>query len=457
MSVEVQAVEEGAEASLRRAMLVYLAPLVIGSILFVLSGTVSNVFIGALTGVSGFAAASTFIPFGLFLLAFAMSLSSAASILVGQAFGTQEAGRMQAVAGTALTASLALSLVIGVVGYASIDRILVAFGTKPEILADAAAFARANFVLLPIMFVLHLYFALVRGIGDTTSPFFALLVGTVLTFVLTPALIEGYAGLPRLGVAGSAYAAGLCQLAMLVVIFAFQRRTRSPIAVGAVLSSLRVDFGILKILLGIGIWIAVRMLIAALSEMTVLYFVNGFGSKATAAYGAANQIFIYLQILAFNFLTLSTFFASKEIGAGRVERIPVVCRTALWLCVAAFGLFIAVLYVFARPILGWFVQDPATMEIAHRFLMITLWSFLAFGPSVVFVGVTGSDGTKVPQTLISGVVVFGIMLPTVYVMSRQLGLDGVWLGYPAAFIAGLLFQGAYLALVWLKSPHEKLV
>jgi putative MATE family efflux protein len=456
MSIQTEVLDETDDASLRRHMLLFLIPLVVGMVLFVISSTISNIFVSKLTGVSGFAAASTFIPFALFLMAFSMSLSSAAGILIGQAFGAGDARRIREVASTAMTATILLSLIIGGVGYITIEKILVAFGTKPEILADATAFAHANLILLPVYFAYALYMALVRGIGDTTSPAIALLVGGVLVLVFTPALIEGYLGLPRLGVAGSAYATGLCQIAMFAVMAAFQHRRRSPISVAQLWSSLRVDQGILKNLVAIGVWIAIRMLITAVAEMVILFYVNKFGPSATAAYGAANQIFIYLQLLAFSFLTLATFFAAKEIGAGLIERIPMVCRSALWLCLAAFGLFIAVLYAFSQTILSVFIPDPATLEIAHRFMTIALWGYAAFGASIVFVGITSSDGTKVPQTIITAIVVFCVEVPTVYFLSRFVGLDGVWIGYPAAFIAGLILQGGYY-VVWLKKPHEKLL
>jgi len=77
-----------------------------------------------------------------------------------------------------LIASLTLALATGVIGYVTIERVLIAFGTKADILGDAVAFARANFVVVPILFVFNLYMNLMRGIGDTKSPFVALLIGT---------------------------------------------------------------------------------------------------------------------------------------------------------------------------------------------------------------------------------------------------------------------------------------
>jgi hypothetical protein len=34
------------------------------------------------------------------------------------------------------------------------------------------------------------------------------------------------------------------------------------------------------------------------------------------------------------------------------------------------------------------------------------------------------------------------------VFSRTLGTDGIWVAYPAGFIAMLVMQGSYFGLVW---------
>ena len=43
-----------------------------------------------------------------------------------------------------------------------------------------------------------------RGVGDTITPLFALIVSTIVGLLVTPALIDGWFGLPQLGVASAA-------------------------------------------------------------------------------------------------------------------------------------------------------------------------------------------------------------------------------------------------------------
>src|SRR5256885_5533420 len=56
---------------------------------------------------------------------------------------------------------------------------------------------------MPGLFVFLLATSLLRGVGDTVSPMLALLISTGTGLACTPALIAGWAGLPRLGVASA--------------------------------------------------------------------------------------------------------------------------------------------------------------------------------------------------------------------------------------------------------------
>ena len=57
-------------------------------------------------------------------------------------------------------------------------------------------------ITMPLTFVFILLTAMMRGVGDTMTPLLALAISTVVGLAVTPALIRGWLGLPRLGVGG---------------------------------------------------------------------------------------------------------------------------------------------------------------------------------------------------------------------------------------------------------------
>ena len=114
----------------------FLAPLMLSNALQSLFGTVSNVYLGQMIGVDALAAVSAFFPVMFFLFAFVMGLSTGATVLIGQAFGAGEHGRIKIVVGATLAVGLLLSISVGFVGGLFSRQLMMAlatqtFSTKP--------------------------------------------------------------------------------------------------------------------------------------------------------------------------------------------------------------------------------------------------------------------------------------------------------------------------------------
>jgi len=68
-----------------------------------------------------------------------------------------------------------------------------------------------------------------------------------------------------------------------------------------------------------------------------------------------------------------------------------------------------------------------------------------------------STGTIVWPTLISVGSIWLVEVPVAYAAMTHIGLDGIWYGYPAAFIAGLAGQLVYYYGFWKRKPIVRLV
>ena len=149
---------------------------------------------------------------------------------------------------------------------------------------------------MPLGFVFLLMTAMMRGVGDTLTPLLALALSTAIGLILTPLLIRGWFGLPALGVTSPAVGVGDCQRADAVRARFLSAPQEEPAGAGRRISArLRLDGALLARSCGIGIPSAVGMVVMAIAELVLLGLVNGFGSDATAAYGAVNQIMGYAQ------------------------------------------------------------------------------------------------------------------------------------------------------------------
>ncbi|WP_454615903.1 MATE family efflux transporter [Bradyrhizobium cenepequi] len=441
-----------------RTFLAFLLPMMLSNILQALFGTINNIYLGQMIGVDALAAVSVFFPVMFFLIAFVMGLSSGATVLVGQAFGAGQPDKVKAVAGTTLTVALLLAIGIALFGLLFTRDLLVALATPDDILDAATSYARTMMITMPLTFAFILASSMLRGVGDTLTPLLALAISTVIGLAVTPALIRGWLGLPHLGVASAAWASAVSSLLTLIWLNLYLRRRRHALAFDAAfLRAMRPNGGLLRIVLRLGIPAALGMVVMSLAELVLLGLVNGFGSNATAAYGAVNQVLSYVQFPALSIAISVSIFGAQAIGRGDAGQVGAIVGTGLKMNVILTGGLAALAYLFSRTLMGFFITDPTVLELAQGLLHIVLWSSVLFGMSMVFSGAMRAGGTVWMPLLISAFAIMLVEIPSAVILSRLIGIEGVWIAYPIAFCTMFLLQMGYYMLVWRKQTVQRLI
>ena len=447
-----------APGPLWRVYLVFLVPMVLSNILQGLSGTINGIYIGQMLGTHALAAVSGMFPIVFFFISLVIGIGAGASVLIGQAWGAREPGKVKAIAGTALVLGALIGLVAAVVGGVFAREAMQALGTPPDVLDDAVAYARVMLLIMPLLLVFIVFTQLLRGVSDTVPPLVALLLSTVLGLLLTPALIKGWLGLPPLGIQSAAYAGLVSYAAALGFLVWRLNRRHHVLAFNAeMLGALRLDRVILGKVMRIGLPTGLQMVVISMSELVILSLVNGHGSQATAAYGAVTQIVNYVQFPALSIAITASILAAQSIGAGKVERLSPILRTGLWLNLALTGSLVLLGYALSHHLLGLFLTDPGVRLQAEQLLHIMLWSLLLFGFQAVVGGIMRASGVVLMPMAISIFCIICVQLPVAYLLDLRLGLPGVWMAFPIAYLAMLVLQSAYYRLVWRFRRIERLV
>ncbi|MDB0570748.1 MATE family efflux transporter [Ralstonia solanacearum] len=438
-----------------RTFLAFLGPLILANILQSLSGTLNNIYVGHMLGVQALAAVSAFFPIVFFFIAFVIGLGAGASVLIGQAWGARKPEAVKTVAGTTLSVGLLAGVAVALLGGPFAHALLGWLGTPADILPDATVYASVMLYAMPGLFVFLLFTAMLRGVGDTRTPLRTLLLSTSVGLVLTPSLIRGWFGLPQMGVASGAIATIVSLLVALTWLAFHLRRRQHPLAPDAALARhLRIDAGVLKTVLKIGVPSGVQLVVISIAELSLLSLVNRFGSDATAAYGAGTQIISYVQFPAMSIAITASILGAQAIGAGQPDRLDAITRTGLWLNVAISGLLVVVALLFSRAVVGLFTHSEAVMDLTQNLLHISLWSSVVFGMAGVFAGVMRASGTVFAPTAISIVAIAAVEVPVAWMLCRHIGANGIWAAYPAAFITMFVMQALYYGLVWRRRAQR---
>src|SRR5271168_4924743 len=201
------------EGSIAPALMAFSLPILFGNVLQSINGSVNAIWVGKFLGEASLAAVgnSNVVMFLLFGVMFGFSMAS--TIMVAQCVGAKDIVEAKRVVGTAAVFFLGVSLLMSFTGFALAHRLLARLGTPPDALPLALAYMRIIFLALPFMGGLFFVMAVLRGAGDSRTPFIYLAMSVALDIVLNPLLIFGWGPIPRLGIAGSAMAT-LCAQAL---------------------------------------------------------------------------------------------------------------------------------------------------------------------------------------------------------------------------------------------------
>lgn len=438
--------------------LTFLVPLMLSNVLQSLSGTINNIYVGQLLGVEALAAVSIYFPIMILLISFLVGLASGASILIGQAWGAKNLEKIKQINGTTLATTFLAGIVIAVLGSLFSRQLMQLLGAPANILDLAADYARIMFIGMPGFFIFMIITSMLRGVGDTVTPLIALTLSIVGGLIVTPGLILGWFGLPPLGVAAAAIAFIIGFMVVLVFLFFYLNWRKSPLAPDAALMRrLKIDLRLLGTILKLGIPAGVAMVVSSIAAIIIVGIVNRFGSDATAAYGAVNQVMSYVQFPAMSIGIASAIFAAQAIGARQMAEVEHIARTGLVVNLCVTGGFVLLAYLFSENLVRLFITSEEVIDLTETLLHIVLWSVVMSGFAQVFSAVMRASGDVLIPMLLSLVAIIGVELPAALILSQTIGLEGVWIAYALSFCTMLVLQAVYYFGFWRKKEIRALV
>ena len=428
-----------------RTLLLFSLPILGGNVLQSLNGSVNAMWVGRFLGEDALTAVANANNILFFLLGSVFGLGMAATILVGQAMGRHDLPGARRVIGTSATFFLSLALGVALIGLPLSRHVLTWMGTPDTALPFADAYLKIIFVALPFLYAFTFLSAILRGAGDTRTPFRFLLLVVVLDIGLNPLLIFGVGPLPRLGIAGAATATLIANAVSLAAMVQWLRHKKHPLWISRGERHLyRPDWSIVRALVTKGVPMGLQMVLISLAMIAMMTMVNAHGTDTTAAYGAALQLWTYVQMPAMAIGAACSSMAAQNVGAQRWDRVAAVARSGVAFNFLMTGALIAPLILLDRHSLALFLPTgSASLEIARHLNHIAVWSFLFFGATFVLAGVIRATGAVIPPLLILGFALWGVRIPFANWLQPHIGVDAIWWSFPTSAAVSMVLSAGY--------------
>ena len=240
----------------------------------------------------------------------------------------------------------------------------------------------------------------------------------------------------EMGVAGVALATVISQLISAVLTLTVLFRTKSCVKLH--LSRLRIDTGMLKKIINIGIPSAIQMALTAFANVFVQSYIAGTEGSMTVntggwtTYSKVDQ-FIFLPIQSLALAT--TTFVGQNLGVGNVERSKKGTRLAYFMSTGCSIAIMIPVMIFAPYIAGVFNGDPDIVSTATLLLRCITPFYLFCSVNQIFsAALRGASNSRTPM-LIMLFSFIGVRQVYLFIMSRFVSNELIPIGisYPVGW------------------------
>ncbi len=431
-------------------MLKLALPVIAAELGWITMGIVDTIIVGPL-GPAAIGAVGTGSTMFLTVMVLGMGTLLALDTFVAQSYG---AGRLDD-CHRWLFAGLQLAAVMSVVLVAAgaVGLVLLPYaGMHPEVTALLVPYLSALLWSAPPLLAFTVFRRYLQAMNVVKPVTFALVSANVINAAANWILVFGHAGMPALGVRGSAYATVLARIYMALVLLTVivVRERRQPSSLSTV--GFAIDPARMWSLLRIGLPAAMQVTL----EIGVFAAASALAARITPLSVAANQI--VLNIAGFFFMIpfgLSTA-AAVRVGhaVGRRDPLGVRMSGAAALSMALLvTMTVSVFFIVVPlPFLRIFTNDVSVLQAGSTVLLIYAICQPFDGLQTVATGaLRGLGETRLPMLVnLGGHWIIGLPLAYVLCFRRGWGVEGLWMG----LTVGLMLIGCVLLLVWRKRSHQ---
>ena len=402
-------------------------PAIIGMMVHGLYNIVDTFFVGRYTGTLGIGGTAVAFPIQMIVMGIGMTIGIGGASILSRRMGERD----HEGASTALGNMILLSLVTGVAcaaaGLAGVAPLLRLFGANDALMPYATDYITVILMGSPLFTFSMVASSAARAEGNAKVAMNTLLIGGILNVILDPIFIIAL----DLGVKGAAIATVISMGASCVFLLLYLRSGKSEI---------RLDWGHMRLR-----WPIVREVFAvgssdfartAAMSVTSAIFNNILrtlgGELPIAAFG------IIFRIISFVFMPMIGIAQGVQpilgfnYGARQFDRIreglSLANRSTTALAMVGFGVFLA----FPAPILGIFSTDPKLIEMGSSAMRWLVLGLPLVGYQNIGTSLFQAIGKAKPAIFLAFSRQVLFLIPAVILLSRMLGLRGVWLSFPVS-------------------------
>lgn len=421
----------------------FMVPLLIGNLFQQLYNVSDIIIVGRMLGVEALAAVGAVAPLFLLTVFVTFGLSSGFSVVTGQRFGAKDMDGVRRSIASSITMSVLSVLTMMIFYNIIIDRLLVWMNIPDYLTGMGKSYVMIIVNGLLAMMAYNLLAAIMRALGDSKTPLYALILSTVVNIGLA-ILFVGPCGW---GVPGSAYALVIAQTISAIFCTTYIY-LRSP-ELHLHRSDFVFDAKEMWEHLRMGLPMAIHFSILGFGILIMQTVTNSFGAQTIAGFTTAIRIEqLGTQPMVSAGLAMAVFTA-QNYGARKFHRIREGVKL-MSLCSLAYAIAATVLIIaFGENIVQMFLDDPSAevMTAARTYFHYSIPFYFFLGQ--IFIYRNTLQGLGLSMLPMAGAAVELIArCGSAIFLAPIVGFMGVCLAEPISwFSSSSLFAGCYFYFI----------
>ncbi len=417
--------------NINKKLWAFAIPLMLGNVMQQFYNLVDTWVVGKYIGDNALAAVGSSYSLMTFLTSVILGLCLGSSAFFSITFGEKNIKRLKNGMFISFVMIGIFSLILTFASFYLYGRIMKILQVPYDIQGIMSEYLKCIFVGIFATFLYNYFSNLLRGIGNSVIPLVFLCVSVILNIGLDLYFVL----VLKQGIRGAAIATVISQyisgIGLMIYVYIhypelrlkyedtkFVKRTAYDIAILSGMTCLQqsvMNFGILM----------------------VQGIVNSFGTKIMAAFAVSVKIDTIAYMPVQDFGNAFSTFIAQNFGAGKYDRIKDGIKKALK-SVVLFCIFIsAIVFIFAKPLMMIFVNAESTeiINIGVQYLRIEGACYIGIGILFMLYGYYRAIN-KPSMSVVLTVISLGIRVVLAYVLSRVIGVVGIWWSIPIGwFIA----------------------
>lgn len=419
-------------------------PAILSMLIQALYNIVDTMFVSFINE-QAIAAVTYIFPINMLMIAFSVGTGVGINSLIARRLGARRFDEADDAASHGFRLSFFNWVVFAIFGLFFAEAFLNAFTQTPYIVENGAAYLRVTTIGSLFLMVQVTNEKILQSTGNMIMPMICSLAGAVTNVILDPCFIFGLWIFPEMGVTGAAVATVIGQaVSMVLGLFLLFGKDH---AVTIRFRGFRFKGEIIRDIYAVGLPAIIMQAIGSVMLFGLNAILGAISETGVAVLGVYQRLQSFVFMPVFGLTQGALPILGYNFGARNKERFTHTYKLALRVALIIMGAGLVCFQLFPDVLLSIFNATDQMYEIGDKALRIISVCFVpaAYGitTSTVFQA-TGHGILSLWSSLIRQLIG---ALPAAFILSRFIGMTGVWVAFPIAEVLGTCY--VICAFVWL--------